>query len=46
MRSDYATNRYKKISKTPHVILTGYITVKSCKTFFEEYFQEDHGSHT
>lgn len=34
MWSDYATNRYKKIYKTPHIILTGNISVKTLKTFF------------
>lgn len=45
-RSEYATNRYKTISKVPHVILIGSISSKAAQNFFIEYFCEDHGNET
>jgi hypothetical protein len=45
-RSVYADYKYKLISKVPHVVLIGSVSVKNAVNFFEEYFHSDHGNIT
>lgn len=42
-RSIYADYKYKLISKVPHVVLIGSISMKNATNFFDEYFHPDHG---
>lgn len=45
-RSAYADYKYKIISKVPHIVLIGSISLKNAVNFFDEYFHEDHGNNT
>lgn len=45
-RSFYADYKYKLISKVPHVVLIGSVSIKNAVNFFEEYFHADHGNIT
>ena len=45
-RSIYADFKYKLISKVPHVVLIGSVSLKNATNFFEEYFHPDHGNIT
>ena len=45
-RSAYADYKYKIISKVPHVVLIGSISLKNAVNFFDEYFHLDHGNNT
>jgi len=45
-RSVYADYKYKIISKVPHVVLIGSISLKNATNFFDEYFHNDHGNIT
>ena len=45
-RSAFADYKYKLISKVPHVILIGSVSLKNATNFFDEYFHSDHGNIT
>ena len=44
-QSDYALNSYSSKNDVPHVLLVGDITLESLKSFCQEFFHPDHGSH-
>lgn len=43
-RSKYARRNYKATESVPHIIVTGRISSSAAEDFFEELFDEDHGT--
>ena len=36
-------NRYKKVDKTIHIVITGTVSTIAALDFFLEFFHDDHG---